>query len=506
MAIVARILSPRDFGVFAVALTVSMVIQSFSNAGVAVVITRGDVDVDEVAPTVATISLLTGIMLSGFMFVFAAPLATALGARAAAAPLRVLAISVALGGCFPIPNSLMARDFRQRENFMAVATGSVASSGLMVALALSGAGAMSFAWAVAVGHLITGGSQYYYVRRFDRPGFRLDVAKRVLRYSLPVAGAALLSTVLLNVDYAVVGRTLGPYRLGLYLLAFNVASWPTALLSATIFALVIPAFSRLSADPVRHSRAVFTAVRSVSLVAFPICALTCSLSLPLLVTVYGPKWAASAPVLSTLAVYGSAAVLCLLLGEMTISQGRTSRLLKLQVLWLICLVPAMVIGVHWRGIIGAGAAHVVVILFIVIPAYVAVFVMAGLGRVRDLVRAAWPPLVSAVLCGLAALAASAPFSSPLVQLLFGALVGGLVYVAIMGPLLAELLAHWLSPQSRFTLAINRYAVFRRACLGAFSPTARKRRSQPITIVDSRPEGPDTSSASSMELVIPDSAP
>ena len=457
-AVVARILSPHDFGVFAVALTVNTVVQSVGTLGVGVVVTRGDFDLDEIAGTVATISFVVAVVSAGLVAAFAHQLASLLGAPDAAGPLRVLALSLALCGWFVVPHNTLAREFRQKEIFIAVAAGNIPSMVLLTVLAAIGDGAMSFAWSVVFEHVVTGLLTYYYVRRFDWfPGFRLDVARRVLRYSLPVAGAALLTTLLLNVDYAVVGRQLGAYRLGLYLLAFNVASWPTALLGASIWAIVIPAFSRMTSDPQRRAHAVFSAVRTIGLVSFPTCALTCALSTPLLVTVYGEKWARSGPVLNTLAIYGALSILCLLIAQITISQGRTGRMLLLQLYWLALLIPAMVIGVHVRGIVGAGDAHVVVIVVFVLPAYIAGLTRAGLARVRDVVEALWPPLLGAATSGLAAAEAATAFHAAPLKLVVGGSVGVLIYLLVMAPAVAQLLGDWIPARSAAGQIVARYA-------------------------------------------------
>ena len=63
-----------------------------------------------------------------------------------------------------------------------------------------------------------------------KPGFSRAQARFVLAFGLPLAGANLLNFILLNADYAFVGRLLGPSRLGIYMLAFNAASWSTSLL------------------------------------------------------------------------------------------------------------------------------------------------------------------------------------------------------------------------------------------------------------------------------------
>src|SRR5690242_19200824 len=84
IAVVARILSRHDFGVFAVALTAYTVVSSVAELGVSSCLIRADLDIDRLAPTVASVSVLSCLILAIAMAAFASPIATALGSADAA--------------------------------------------------------------------------------------------------------------------------------------------------------------------------------------------------------------------------------------------------------------------------------------------------------------------------------------------------------------------------------------------------------------------------------------
>ena len=145
-AIVARILSPHDFGVFAVALTAYVIVSSIGELGVASCLFRADLDIDRLAPTVASIALVSSAILAFAMAAFAGPIATALGSAAAAGPIRVMSLAVLLIGVLAVPNAQMVRDFKQDKIFLANAIAFVPSTVLLIFLAKNGSGAMAFAW------------------------------------------------------------------------------------------------------------------------------------------------------------------------------------------------------------------------------------------------------------------------------------------------------------------------------------------------------------------------
>ena len=143
------------------------------------------------------------------------------------------------------------------------------------------------------------------------------------RFGFPLAGANIINYVLLNGDYAVVGHLAGAVALGTYVLAFNVASWPSTLLSAMINNVSMPAFSRVKHDAELLKNAIASSLRAISLVVIPMCSVIIALARPLILTLYGAKWTASAEPLSALSSYAAIAIICLLFANIIAGLGRT---------------------------------------------------------------------------------------------------------------------------------------------------------------------------------------
>jgi PST family polysaccharide transporter len=438
MAVVARLVAPHDLGVFALAVTAYVMIVTFAEFGVSSALARSDLDADRIAPTITTIALGTSFTLSLAMGVFAEPLAAAAGSADAAGPLRVLSISVALMGVAAVPHAQLQRDLRQDRVFRSVAAGFVAGTIVLLALAVHGDGAMAFAWGRVVDQLVAGTLMILSVNRRYLPGFDRAEFGPLLRFGIPLAAANLLSQVLLNVDYVIVGHTLSVAAVGVYMLAFNVSAWPAAVLGTMLNSVVVPGFSRVRDDPERLRAALGRAARIVALIAFPIGALTSALALPLIVTLYGAKWQEAASVLVVLTLHGVLFVLGLLFANMIIVSGRTGILLGVQLVVLVCLVPAMLAGIHAFGLVGVGVAHIVVISLVTMPVYMAaVRRSTGFGPVH-FARAIWPVALAALAATLAARGVAMLVDPPLVKLLVGGTAGAVVYVLLTAPLLTDL--------------------------------------------------------------------
>lgn len=437
--VVVRIVSPHDFGVFSVALVVYAIVSSFGELGLSACIARRDVEPDLAGPVVAALSMISCFVLAVATALLASPIAGALGAPEAASAIRVLSASIFLSSLTTVSAAMLVRDFRQGRLFAATAIAFVPSNAVLVLLALHGDGAMAFAWSRLVGQIVAGIVIVAAVRPWSAPRWNRVQAVRVLHFGLPLAGANLLNYVLLNADYAFIGHLLGPALLGTYTLAFNVASWSTSVLGATINGVAMPAFSGMHSDPARLEQTVGRWLRRVSLIAFPVGALTVVMSADLIGVLYGPKWSAAGPVLAVLAVYGALFVVTLLLSNLLVGIGLTRRVFAVQALWLVALLPCVGLGVAWLGIEGAAMAHVAVIILVVIPVYLWALKPAMKSVPLRLFEAVAGPIAAALLAGGAAYASSFTLAGSLLRLAVGGTCGVAVYVLVAWPILrAEL--------------------------------------------------------------------
>ena len=414
------------------ASTVYVIVFAISELGLASCLTRADLDIDSLAPTVASVSVLSNAVFAAAMAAFAAPVAAALGSAAAVGPIRVMSLALLFSGPFAVPYSQLARDFRQDKLFIANALSFVSSTALLIVLAKSNGGAMAFAWSRVAGTIVMGCALIALAPRHYRPGLSRSALSVIVRFGVPLAGANLVTWILLNVDYAFVGHLLGATELGVYVLAFNMASWSYSVLGAVINNMSVPAFSRVKDDHALLEKAATTALRAVSLISLPMCAMTAALARPFVLTLYGAKWAASANVLVILSLYGAVFIVCLVFANIFTSFGRTNFLFILQLIWIAALIPAMALGVHRDGITGAAYAHVAVIVPIVLPSYlIAVKRMTGI-HLTSLGKAVLPALLASAAAALAARGAASQLNSPIAQLIAGLAAGGVIYFICVG--------------------------------------------------------------------------
>ena len=455
-AIVARILSPHDFGVFAVATTVFTIVSAIGEFGVVSCLTRADLDIDTLAPTLCSVSMGSSLVMAGVLVMFAEPIAASLGSTDAAGPVRVMALVVVIWGISAVPVAQCVRDFKQGRQFLADVLAFIPSTIVLLILAKHGSGAMAFAWSRVVGQLVSCIVVLLAAPKFYPPGMKRSALTVLYTFGVPIACANIVGYILQNVDYAFIGRVMGPVMLGTYVLAFNVASWSSALLMGVLNNVSMPTFSRVKHDAARLIGAMADAMRAVMLIAAPMCMLVMALARPIVLTLYGGRWAAAAAVLSILSIYGLISIVGMLFSNLLAALGRSKSVLVVQLIWLAGLVPAMAIGVHNDGIVGAAIAHIIIIGPIVLPCYLFVLKRATGVRIGLLAKAALPPFAAAAVAASLAWLAASRFERPILELIAGTTVGGLCYLAMTAPQLILLLGRGRATRPRVKRVLRAY--------------------------------------------------
>jgi PST family polysaccharide transporter len=395
----ARILGPAEFGTFAVAMVALLAMLSFNELGVSLAIVRWPGDPREIAPTVATISVLSSCLIYVGCLLGAPAFATAMGDPQAAGVVQLLALNVVINGLVATPAALLQRHFRQDRKMIADQVNNWLGAVVSIALAVVGWGAMSLAVGRIAGSLASGVLFVIFSPEPLRFGFDPGAARRLLRFGLPLAGSSVIVFAVANVDQLVVGNVLGATALGFYVLAFNLSQWPVSVFSQPVRSVAPAAFARLQDDPPTMRRAFLSTSRLLTGVTLPICLLMSGAAEPLIRFVYGPAWAPAAQALRWLAVLGGLRILFELIYDYFVVLARSRVVFTIQLVWLVALVPALIFGAHMAAIPGVGAAQLAVAALVVLPLYLRELAGVGIG-VRAVLARIGPPALLAAGIGL----------------------------------------------------------------------------------------------------------
>lgn len=442
--LLARLLTPYDYGVFATALVAYAVLISCSELGVTIALVSRRGDSQQIGPTVTTLAWASGTVLTLAIW-FGAPAVTHdLKTSDATNVLRVLGLAIFVAGLSAVPSAIVQRDFQQRSRFIADTANFVVSTVVAVGGVLLGGGALALAWSRVAGNAVSGIILAVAARERFRPGFDPPIARDLLRFGLPLAGASALAFAVLNVDYVVVARALGPIMLGYYMVAFNLSSFPVSTFSAVVRSVSLPGFGRLRESPAKAGEAFVFGTRLLVTVSLLASVMLAVLAEPLIEVVYGPKWTPAAVPLVFLSGLGLVRVFHELAYDYLSAWGVTRRLFVVQAAWLAALVVLLPVGAHFADLWGVGLGHLATAFLLVVPMYLVVLRRHAV-PMRPLLRVLARPALAGAGAAAGALIGLYAVSGALAEVLVGGTLGTAIYLAVVGPTLPDrwqLLSPW----------------------------------------------------------------
>ncbi|MEV6931057.1 oligosaccharide flippase family protein [Dactylosporangium sp. NPDC051485] len=432
--ILARLLSPDDYGTFGVATAALAVLMHINDVGLIAAVVQWRGKLEDMAPTAATLAAGFGIVVYGGFWLAAPAYSAFSGDAGATGVVRLLTLVIVIDGLTAVRSAKLMREFQQDKLIIANTIGLVFQAGVSIPLAVAGAGAYSFAWGQVASAAVTGILVTIYAKVPLRVGLNREVAKKLLVYGFPLAISLGIEAIVMNVQLAIVGRISGQELLGFYVLAFNTSMWAQTILGTAIRYVSVAGFSRLSeTDDRALAEGVHKTVPVLVSVVAPIVALMSVLAHPLISLLYGGRWEPAAPVLALLVGLTFVRMVTSLVMDALMGAGATRSTLWIYLGWSIALIPALWFATESYGIKGAAIAQTGVGVLVAIP-LTAIFLQRANVALRPLGRPLVRPILSTILAAAVAVAA-ARFTGPhaVVQLLAGGVAGLAVYIPLVVP-------------------------------------------------------------------------
>lgn len=302
--VLARLLTPEDFGLLAVAQVFITLAETVARQGIgsAVIqryhLTRRHI----VAGTVLTFG--AGVALAAAIWALAPWLARVVDAPDTAAILRVLAVATVLAGASAVSEHRLRRELRFGALMVVSVLAKVLGGGLVaVGLAFADQGVWALVWGVLAQQAVFSLAAIGFAPPPRASGAGRREAADLLRTGTGFSALALLDVLSSQAVNLTVARTLGPVALGLYTRASGL-SVVTARLSPLLRSVLMPAMSRRQHHIDRLRTAYLHGAEMLSLLAFPVSLMIAVGAREIVAVVLGPRWDDAVPALRILALAG----------------------------------------------------------------------------------------------------------------------------------------------------------------------------------------------------------
>lgn len=429
--IVARLLSPSDFGIVSMAVILFVYLRYVGEFGIPATVVNLRTLTRHQLGQMNTLGVLLGLTCFGISCALAVPLADFFRTPKLAPVVMVTCSALIVLGVRAVPEGMLMKDMRFRWLALVNAGCDVLAAAVTLTLAFKG-----FAyWALVLGNLSSDVARSaLLVRARPQPFYlpRFKSIRKELQFGWHVLVSTLAWQSCSKLDTATAGRVLGPAPLGSYSIAWELANVPLEKIT-TLVTTVAPSYlAAVQADLAALRRYVRVLTEFISLVTFPA---TVGLSLvarDLVPLVLGKKWQPAIPILEVLAFYAAFRSVGALLTKVLNAMHRARFVMWNQLAALILLPTSFYIGSHW-GAVGIAWGWVAAYPLVVLPLYWKTFRTIDM-QVGEYLRSLKPALSGTavmIVCVVALRMAVLPGRSAIVQLVVEVLAGAAGYAGAL---------------------------------------------------------------------------
>jgi O-antigen/teichoic acid export membrane protein len=330
--VLARLLTPADFGLVAMVTAVTGLAQVFADLGLSeATIQRPEITPEQVN-ALFWINSAVGLGLTLLTAALAPVLAWFYREPRLIPITLVLAPTFLIGGLRVQPEALLKRQMR----FKALAVRDVTSFflGVLVAIVMGieGAGYWAIVAFPLTANLLQMFSSWLLISwKPSRPRGAADVGSLV-KFGGQVAASYLVSALSGNASNILIGWYWGAAPLGLYSRAGNLLMKPVSQLLVPAGGVAVPALSRIHGDPRRFARYYLSALNLIMWISAPLFGFLFVTAKPTIVILLGHKWLGAAPIFQLLCISALAQPFFQSTNWVLISSGRTDRFLRITII------------------------------------------------------------------------------------------------------------------------------------------------------------------------------
>lgn len=352
--VLARLLTPEDFGTVALLYLFTGVASAFIDSGFsAALVQKQDLNhTDE--STVFWFNFLMAMLCTSLFWLLAPLIATFYGIPSLVSVTRILALSVLITALGSIQSTLLSKQLDFKTPMKISVISNTVAGLTTIYLALKGYGMVALAIQTLVSSSLTTLLLWYANRWRPRLIFSFDSARRLFKFGSYLMIAGLLDIIYCRIYTVLLGKLYGVRDLGLYSRADSTKQIPTEGLSGMLSKVAFPIFSEASSDKARLRRGVQTAIRAIMLVNIPMMLGLGATAESVLRVIYGEPWLPAAPILEILCLSGLWWPLHVINLNVLKAQGHSNLFFRLELIkkavgtfLLVIAVPYGAIGIAW---------------------------------------------------------------------------------------------------------------------------------------------------------------
>jgi|LSQX01.3.fsa_nt_gb O-antigen/teichoic acid export membrane protein len=345
--ILARLLTPQEFGLIGMLTIFIAISQSFINSGFSQALIRKQDCTQQDYSTVFFFNIAVGVFFYLLLFAAAGAIGHFFNEPMLKQLIRVLGLSLIINAFALIQTTLLTKriDFRLQTKISLVAA--VLSGLIGIVMAYTGYGVWSLVARITLGFFFSSLLLWYWNKWRPSLVFSMVSFRTLFAFGGNLLISGLLDTLYRNIYYVIIGKYFSAAELGHYTRAEQFKSLPSSYLQSVIGRVSYPVLSSIQDDPPRLKEAYKRIIRSSMLITFVLMLGLAAVAKPTVFALIGPKWEPCVIYLQLLCFVGMTYPLHAINLNMLYVQGRSDLAVIIEVIKKVLAVPVIIVAIFF---------------------------------------------------------------------------------------------------------------------------------------------------------------
>ena len=357
--ILARILTPSQFGVYGIAILVLGLLEILTETGINVVLIQEEGKTDEYISTAWVVSVIRGILISLLILALAPFIASFFSSPTALNLIRFSSLIPLVRGFINPAIVKFQKELKFNKEFWFRSSIFLVDTAFAILLGILTGSEYALIWGMFAAALLEVILSFIIVKPTPSIRFEKEKVKKVIARGKWITFAGIFEYLFQHLDDIVVGRLLGTAPLGLYQQAYRVSTLPISEVGEVFNKVTFPTYTKISEDRERLKKAFLKVTSVISLLVIPFGLALFFFAKEVVLILLGDKWLEAVGALKVLAIFGILKAISNSAYSLFLSLKKQEIITLITFVGILGLAIPLIPLINRFGIVGAGYATII---------------------------------------------------------------------------------------------------------------------------------------------------
>lgn len=360
--VLARVLTPDQFGVFGIASLILSLLEMLTDTGINIILVQTTKNISEYINSAWVVSIMRGGVIGIIIFICAPLVASFFHSKASLDIILFISVIPIVRGFINPAEVIMQKELKFRYEFWFRTAIFTLDACVSIILSVITKSVYSLVWGMLAGVLLEVLLSFILLTPRPRFSIQKNYFNEIFHKGKWITAYGFFNYAAENLDNFIVGKVVGTSALGLYQMAYKISILPISEISDVVSRVVFPVYTKISGDKQRLSLAFFKTISSMMISCMLLGLVIFFFPEQIILILLGAKWISAAPALKVLAIYGALNTLPGPASALFLSIGKQNFVTIMTFIRLLVLGIIIYPLVREYGLIGAGSAQLIAIL------------------------------------------------------------------------------------------------------------------------------------------------